>query len=960
MPTLAELRATPATPAEPAAPTLAQMRAASFNPAPASSTEQGAIPPGADPGLLFLSREVAARQKAEADVQRQATPLERALDLLQSNLHGNVGAIDAALSLKNPLEGAKAGVRSRMNVGDLFRKRIPEMIQGMHVPPAIPGAEGVQGPTVRQLIPFAGFAGDVALDPVSYAGLGGLTRAGEAAKAATVERKLAELSGDAARLAPAQAAEAKAGTLASGLAAQTKAGQRALFSFAGQPIVSGKVGALPMKAAEVAGEGWRRAVGPLFDPASSLKGVDRDVFRARAAQVGGAQALADYESQSVLGPIMARIDVRAKTLGLDPAEVDKGLAQTKELMSAPFSDPQLAADAHALASATNTIDARNFAAKQAAGIKIGELTGIGYMRHTLTPEAKRVIDEFGPDEMRGVGRQFTERHGAQIKRSFVHPDGTPMDVNEINALVEQGGSRITGYHPVPGGLFQANPALATAIGNRESAKAIESANLINDYSRLPEFAKTPATTAEHRQLVRDGWRTVPNDLQGVGDQVLFRPDIAEALKRKTGPVLDPHPLLQAYDKGLTAWKRYTLGIFPVYHTRNEIDDLFRAVGYGGMNPARLADSARLSTWGTPLWRGGPMPTVNVGGKTLTAEEFQKLALKHNVSGSMTRAEMGTTLFRPGAKPGGVTGVAGAISDNPLTRLGQQASRVRENWTRHALFLDRLTKGDSPEAAAAFTNKMLFDYGDNPPFVNEFLARLFPFIRYTIKNTPLAAEMALKRPGVVSGVEKAREEIAGGQPLGLGDRIGLPYWLRDALPVRVGRNAQGDPEFLRLEGQLGVTDLNQALSPSAAFQKGLDLLSPGIKTPAEMAMNYSTFRHRPLEESPGQTARFLGVPMSRRWAIPVLENARPLSEINRLFGIGPSASYPSTGQRVANLFAGRTYSVSKSENARRQGQALEKEMANLARQMRYAKTAGEKERIKRLMDQTQAAPYNLNF
>lgn len=166
-------RSSPAATPRPSTPdsmtALDRLRGSSFATAPPSSTAQGELEPGADPTIAVLGRSLGEYQKSVADVQRRATPLERGLDLAQTNMHGNIGALDAALSGKNILEGAKAGVRDRMTFGDLLRRHVPSVAQGIQVPPMIPGT-GVGGPTVRQLIPAAGFAGDVALDPLTYAG----------------------------------------------------------------------------------------------------------------------------------------------------------------------------------------------------------------------------------------------------------------------------------------------------------------------------------------------------------------------------------------------------------------------------------------------------------------------------------------------------------------------------------------------------------------------------------------------------------------------------------------------------------------------------------------------------------------------------------------------------------------------------------------------------------------------
>ena len=466
----------------------------------------------------------------------------------------------------------------------------------------------------------------------------------------------------------------------------------------------------------------------------------------------------------------------------------------------------------------------------------------------------------------------------------------------------------------------------------------------------------PKDAVERKALEREGWAVVPNELASVGDKVLFPKPIAESLGMMHQGVFNPKgPVgdgLRGLDELTNGWKALTLGLFPSFHTRNELDDLFRATAYGGMHWSIIPSAIEVQTAGTALARGAPK-VYKLAGKEYTAAELKTLALKHNVTDAGLVGDIAEHLD------------LAVKSNNPAkwaVDLGRRVGTARENSTRMALFMDRLARGDAPQAAALFTNKILINYTLKTRFEREFAQRLFPFYMYTARNTPLQFEYLLKRPGVAAGVQKLREEAAGDRELGASGAQ-LPGFLARGLPIHVGES-EGIPLYGRLEGQLGISDLD---TPFGALEKGVGLLNPFISTPLEMASNRDFFMGKELADPnvPLESKNFLGLPVSQRFALPPLQLVRLLTELDRanpgnVFGTtdeGPAWNpelrreydQPPGWMRAAATFFGRPYAVADESAAGRTHTARELRIQELRAKLRRASSPGEAEAYERALD-----------
>lgn len=1034
---------------EPAAPT-------------APATSGGYRPPGFEPSP-DTAASIAAPQAAttdytpagfEPDVQRSSSALERVLNFLATGNYASAGAAKALLAGGDPLQGVAEGVQHHTTYGDIL------------------GEHGVTNPWLR--IP-AGFALDVALDPTTYLGLGGLTKAGEAAHAATLGAKVASLSGDAARVAEAAPKLAEAGRLGTTLAEQGAAGQRAAVTFMGRGVLPAPVnqhilGAVDRLLSGVgslpAAQELRRAV----MVAPELKGIDREAHLARLAEVRAATSVAERHAVESLRPVATTITKLAQGHGIEPramaravssavelakpnlagtdlrqfmneadrnvydktieqamekanrgrgsgnivggvgsgrpvapieslptGEVVKGTRQVptgstlvdagsvgvergslspalvdwrgnvgplpeealsnlkpgladrlrriEDRATAKMVAPSIVNSTRTALAVFGTTAARDLEphvkdavaqinALNAASLKLQQDAGVGishlddetvnYLAHIVRQEAARQIAELGGGDIgQGLSRLITEATGSAKQRGL-----RGLTVAQINDMAEAGKLTLAGMKPIKGGLFEENPFVATILRAGGAAKSAESARMLTDWAR--EYGTKDLTHA-----FANGYKQVPSTLEAL-QGVHFPPDIAQALSAHFDKVVQTGHFLRAYDTVQRIWKTYTLGIFPSYHTRNEVGDLWNSVVLGGTNPRWFGDAAHVLSAGSALgdaMKLNPDRIFTLGGKRYTGRELSALAERMGVTSSGIMSEVADRIGTMRTMPRTFWEAAGhSVSHNAALDLANKVGSFRENTTRLGTFMDRLAKGMSPEQAALETKKFLFDYQELTAFERDVLRRFFPFYSWTRMNTPLQVEYLLRKPGALAGVEKLRNEASGpDHNLGLENGAPLPRFLESGLPLHTGAGPEGTENFARLSGYLPAADVELAMDPKAVVQRMAALLSPIIKSPIESGINLDMFASdlgsgdfKSLERFPGEQENMLGVPVNRRYVGEALGNLRPITELNRfnpgdVFGTAETPGWFGHGTvrdrvdadpvtRAANLFASRVYPI----------------------------------------------------
>lgn len=346
-------------------------------------------------------------------------------------------------------------------------------------------------------------------------------------------------------------------------------------------------------------------------------------------------------------------------------------------------------------------------------------------------------------------------------------------------------------------------------------------------------------------------------------------------------------LIRLFDSMQNYWKLQTLGLFPSYHFRNFIGNLWNNYLGGVVNPLVYKKAFRIQQ---KVARGIPLDTKE--------KLIYDLARKYGVIGRgfygreipSVLPELAPTRFQQFID----------ITKRPAQFGMEKFGRNIEDNARLTHFIDKYRKGWSPQEAALSVKKYLFDYGELTDFEKNVLRRLMPFYSWTRKNLPLQVEALLKRPGKVLPIEKARRSLA--QGIGSPPEEFMPEWVRERMPVTFAKRGR-EYSYFPLESWLPYADISKLERPTEILG---ELLSPIIRTPLELVQNRSWYFEAPIERYKGETREFLRKDIPVRLAY-VLQQLRVLNELHRLLGYKKKSlqapPQPSVPERLTRFFTG---------------------------------------------------------
>jgi hypothetical protein len=518
---------------------------------------------------------------------------------------------------------------------------------------------------------------------------------------------------------------------------------------------------------------------------------------------------------------------------------------------------------------------------------------VDYLTHLTTPEAKKLIAEL--PEFRSLGREFDARHAFQLARQLdeSHPTiravieaGGSADIATLNRLWQEG-KLFPDLGPQTSKLFVDDPYAVAAVRRIRGEKAIADAEILIKTAGNPNLALPKAAAPSNFRPLR-----LPSDarwdrLRGYLDRFAFDPDVAAHLEQTIQTTLLPEGLdkfLKGFDTVQNLWKQLTLHIFPSYHTRNFVGNVWNNWLAGLDNPKWYFDAAKVQL--------GTARELTLAGKTYSLDALRRMAEDFGIStGTFAEAET----FRKSLP--GMSRVYFEARDIPglgkAVGAGQKLGQTIEENSRLALFLHELDNGKSATEAALTVKKYLFDYTNGlTRFEQSVMRRVMPFYTWTRFNLPLQVRALVDNPRpylrLSEFVNTVRTKgIAGGKDF---EERAAAYRGEDAaylaefikqnagIPVRTGPN--GEPEFYLLSSWIPAADLDVLGSKGGMFDRLKDLLSPFIKTPIEQLSNRDLFKGRELEQYPGETQRFLNVEVRRRYA-QLLRNVRLLAEADRV-------------------------------------------------------------------------------
>ena len=520
---------------------------------------------------------------------------------------------------------------------------------------------------------------------------------------------------------------------------------------------------------------------------------------------------------------------------------------------------------------------------------------------------------------------------------------------EFNQFARENGVASLGGRSVEQ-FFLKNPAQASFIRGSRSAKAITSAEFLQDISKT--FGKADDVPEYFVELPAEFVKNAPY-MKGLK----FDPDVADEVLRVSRRYLSPeqpHIFLRSFDTIQNAWKIRTLSYFPKYHIRNVVGNLWNNY-LADVNPTNYAKAQAVQMYARYKGKGGIFEKAALAEldkfriSPQMADDFITNAEKTNIIhqgqfGADIELEAGKEFNR--AKSWNIPGRV----ENFFIEKGKNLGRRLENNSKLAHFIDRIDKGDDVASAALSTKKYLFDYSDLTQFERDVMKRIFPFYTWTRKNIPLQLESLYKQPEKfvpIATALRSRDKEALDVL-----KISHPY-LYERLPLQIRSEADVNT-YIPLEGLIPAADLAKLVRPQEIVQ---ELLSPYVKTPVELALNKSMFTERDIESYSGETQELLrmAVPVKVKYALTtILPQARLLNTIDKIVRRKQKKEKLSTQEQIIEQTLTTTYKLPIEDMRRIAIIRLRSKINDLQDGIYKAKRYGrddERERIKDAIRQT---------
>ena len=728
-----------------------------------------------------------------------------------------------------------------------------------------------------------GFMASVLFDPLTYVGIGVLTKAGKAAKIA--------------------------GTLKPTASAQALARQRSLFKIAGTDI--GITGPIAARAFE-GGAQIAKTV-KLIPGVSKVSNAFKNAFVVghKLKKVPGGEIVISEKSKARRALARVGREIRNEENKLKELIPEKGIREQlrniyedKNIISDDMinkyiaqmsNDPEAAAIQLSEILIDNGQKALNAKELQALQITYNRLVAQGekqlLARNIITPEALEKFKERGIRYFPHIKAKITGTKSLQeiqsilVREKSLLSRATGKDLKrrrELDGLIDNIHEQL--------GFMIFEPDLARAVGQKGMQMAVvtNAFDLVENIIKKGDglYTKPLKTIEVTKRNVEGiitkvkgfaepdvGYVTISGDKTGLTSGIQIREEVADDLTQwierfsgKTEGQIETF-LQKFYDPLQDVWKSYTLGLFPAYHFRNALANVHNNTIVGVWNPQRYVDAAALQ-------RGSD---VIVKGVKYTSKQIKNLMEDENIlrTGSfLIGSDIEEGMIRALRQGNTMNLVSRKLVDNPVMNFAFGVGEKIENNAKIANFIDGLGKGLNPSEAGLRAKKALFDYSELTRFEKKVMKRFFPFYTWTRKNIPLQIEAIATRPLRAALIPKAKdafEEASGGKP----NTIFMSDFLKDSFAIRTRKNG-AQQEFFLLRNWLPTADILELLSP---IDLATQMTTPILKAPAQWISNYNFFFKRKIERVPGELGEFVGISM-RRKIIDALKNIRLLNELDR--------------------------------------------------------------------------------
>lgn len=430
-------------------------------------------------------------------------------------------------------------------------------------------------------------------------------------------------------------------------------------------------------------------------------------------------------------------------------------------------------------------------------------------------------------------------------------------------------------------------------------------NINAKLSRVEEYAANPQAFSHLKmgnpEVEARGLSEVPRLVDEHGNPLAITKEMHAGLARMQSAVQDDHFLEEfgrTWNRVISKWKVGVTVINPGYRIRNTISDAWNMYidGVPAWGMARYG--ARAAHLMEQYRKGNPVAI------RIIDEAYRHGTMSGLFEGDILRVRAALSA-RGSTKDLASRGRLIAATAKIATDINRHA----ENWGRLTHYLYRLEYERMPAAEAArHVRSAHFDYEDLTPFERKLKGSLVPFYTWTRKNIPYQLTQLASRPGRYSAFPKIRNEFE--QASGDNDGQIQPSWIKQGLGFHVpwgGKGAMTVPQF-------GPTDIEKVQHPMQL----LNMVSPLIKTPAELAFNKSLLTGAPIYGSELKHPRtpISGAAASVFKFLPGSNIGttarRSHGKMVRGPGANPILSYLSGQTPATNLFVNQTSNIKKSQ------------------------------------------------
>ena len=709
----------------------------------------------------------------------------------------------------------------------------------------------------------AGFAGDVLTDPLTYAGVGLINRAGKTIKAGSTAEKM---------------------TKAARLANKDKESKAVLKLGSYEIPKSEKVIDPLARGLGQAGMRIREDLGPISDAINKLttvstrmrpKGVDPVEWekfltaKDRAKNIERSVQLTAIEKSKEMLKAFKEEGLSEDQIAKISNEIETGVAQTTKGGKIAEETQQKFQDMYKNVGVT--------------GKEIIDEDGYEYLPHVSLKKNKKLQDAIGIKK-----REFTTKSPADIKRTilkYTDETGKQFVMSTKTGKVFQDGKKVKTFKKEKikeledsGNLSQAtiydiNKAYGETVFSSDlpsliAIQGMRTAKVVGGDTMFKSMAKLGKTKPKTVKGVDYVESTAP-ELAGK----YFHPDVAKHIDATRQFLLDgnsDNEFIKNFNKIQNVWKSTATYWNAAFHTRNALGNIWQNSLAGVNNLKDYMRAIKIQFQGTKLNKADEKLMKEYKEQGLMRVGHLSGDIQHSIENDIMSA---FDILKKKKNPYEV-----------MNKVGGQLGDAVETNAKLTHFIAKRKEGLSPFDAGQSVKKHLFDYEDLTEVERKYLKTFMPFYTFTRKNFPLQFEALIKTPSKQTKLVKLKNNVEVLQGDDETSHI-LPEWLKNAAPVYVGKK-NGKVRYIKLEGFLPVSDIGKITEPA---QEMLNMLSPVLKAPVEQISNYNFFFGRPLTKQKG-TKGFTGYgEKDLLWTrIPgrldhLATLFRPIREIDKIFG-----------------------------------------------------------------------------